>query len=431
MAQINPVRIEIINTGSELMLGRVLNTHQQWLCRELADLGYVVERQVAVPDTGPAIETAVREALGRADLVITTGGLGPTSDDITRDLVAKLLGLTLQEDAVVLRHIAEYFVSRKRPQPESTKIQAQVPAGATVLMNAFGTAPGLVMETKPGQFRPGQLKSLLVMLPGPPRELHPMFQRQVAPLLQAKLPLTEAYACRTLKTTGVGESRVEEIIAPVLKGLTEAGMVIGYCARTGEVDVRFEAYGKTAWDLVNEAARLTRDLLPHHIYGEGAETLEAVVVRLLTERGRRLVTAESCTGGYIAHRITNVPGASKILWGGLVTYANEAKQRCLGVAPELLAQHGAVSEPVAKAMAQGALATSGADLAIAVTGIAGPDGGTPDKPVGTVFIAVASRDKCVAKRGLNSFDRETFKYITSQQALEMARRMVLDIRIEP
>src|SRR3974377_1633141 len=180
--------IELINSGSELMLGRVLNSHQQWLCRRLADLGHVVARQVAVPDTSPDIQTAVREALGRADLVIATGGLGPTSDDLTRDLIAQLLGRTLREDPAVLAHLNAFFAARKRPLPERTRVQALVPQGATVLPNAHGTAPGLALEVRPNPFRPGGQASWLILLPGPPRELRPMFEASVIPLLQRVLP---------------------------------------------------------------------------------------------------------------------------------------------------------------------------------------------------------------------------------------------------
>lgn len=417
------MRIEIINTGSELMLGRVLNTHQQWLCRQLADLGYTVDRQTAVPDTGSAIQESVKEALTRSDLIITTGGLGPTSDDITRDLIAQLLSRPLHLNTTVLEHIAQYFTVRKRPQPESTKIQAQVPEGATVLMNAQGTAPGLVLETATGQCCSSG-KSLLIMLPGPPRELRPMFSNQVVPILQKHFP-TPLFICRTLKTTGIGESRVEEIIAPHLQRLVQEGLEIGYCARTGEVDVRFTATGDQAKSLVDQAAITVRKLISSHIYGEGDDQLETTVVKLLTDQKLKLVTAESCTGGYIANRITNVPGASLILWGGLVTYDNEAKVKLLGVSPDTLQKFGAVSEAIAREMAEGARQRYGADYAMSVTGIAGPGGGSLDKPVGTVFIALAGPRGTSVKSSLNQFDRETFKYVTSQQALEMLRQDLL------
>ena len=417
--------VELINTGSELMLGRVLNTHQQWLCRRLADLGYVVTRQVAVPDTGSDIEQAVREALARADLIIATGGLGPTSDDLTRDLVAKLLGKELHEDATVLVHIRSFFESRKRAMPERTKVQAMVPDGATVLHNPHGTAPGLAMEVRPNPFRPGGQPSWLVMLPGPPRELRPMFTDTVTPLLRRVLPVASGFVCRTLRTTGIGESVVEEKVGGPLQRWVEAGLDLGYCARPGQVDVRLAAHGSEAERQVREAEAIVRGLISPYIYGVEDEDLETVIVRLLTERKATLALAESCTGGCIANRVTNVPGASAVLLAGLVTYRNAAKQKLLGVHIETLDLHGAVSKPVAREMAEGARQQTQADYALSVTGIAGPSGGTPEKPIGTVFIGLAAPSGTVVERQFNPYDRETFKQVTTQQALELLRRTIL------
>ena len=416
------VNIELINTGSELMLGRVLNTHQQWLCRQLADRGYVVTRQVAVADTGADIQQAVREALARADLIITTGGLGPTSDDITRDLIARLLGRTLHEDAGMVAHIEKFFAQRHRVMPASTRVQALIPEGAAILPNPNGTAPGLAMTVEPNPFRDNGWKSLLVMLPGPPRELRPMFTDAVVALLARELPLDESFHCRTLKTTGIGESVVEETVAGPLKSMTDAGLELGYCARTGEVDLRFVARGASGGTLVAEAAQTARGLLGSSVYGEGDDQLEAVLVRLLADRGETLATAESCTGGSVANRITNVSGASAVFLAGLVTYSNEAKQQLLGVRAETLAAHGAVSEAVAREMAEGARQRTGATYALATTGIAGPAGGTPAKPVGTVFIALAAPSGTTVLARVNRYERETFKFVTTQQALDLVRR---------
>jgi nicotinamide-nucleotide amidase len=417
--------VELINTGSELMLGRVLNTHQQWLCRQLADLGYVVTRQVAVPDTGSDIGQAVREALARADLVIATGGLGPTSDDLTRDLVAQLLGKPLREDAAVLAHISRIFERLKRPMPERIKVQALVPEGAMVLHNPHGTAPGLAMEVRPNPFRPNGHPTWLIMLPGPPRELRPMFADSVVPLLGRELSLASEFVCRTLRTTGIGESLVQERIAGPLQRWVEAGLDLGYCARPGQVDVRLAALGTAAAQHVREAEAVVRELLGPYIYGVEDEDLETVVVRLLTERKGTLAVAESCTGGCIAHRITNVPGASAVLLAGLVTYSNAAKQKFLGVQADTLAGHGAVSEAVAREMADGARRQTQADYALAVTGIAGPSSGTSEKPVGTVFIGLAGPSGTVIERQFNPYDRETFKQVTAQQALNFLRRTTL------
>lgn len=416
------MRVEIINTGAELLLGRVLNSHQQFLCRRLADFGFAPERQVCVSDDGPAIENALREALSRSDLVITTGGLGPTSDDRTRDRIAGLLGRVLVTDEAVLKRIHDWFCTRRRPMPRSTAVQAEVPEGAIVLLNEHGTAPGLILAIPAGMFRPAA--SWLVMLPGPPRELRPMFDNQVLPWLRQQLPAT-LFVCRTLKSCGMGESRVEEIIAPRLHDLVSSGLEIGYCARTGEVDVRFTCTGADSATIVAEAERITRDALGDVLFGDEDEQLEHVVVRMLTGRKRRLALAESCTGGFIANRITNVPGASAVLWGGCVTYANEAKIALLGVSELTLKQHGAVSENTAREMAEGARRVSQCEYAISVTGIAGPAGGTDAKPVGTVFIGLATPGGVRVHRSLNNFDRETFKYVTSQQALDYLRRELL------
>ncbi len=414
--------VELINTGSELMLGRVLNTHQQWLCRQLADLGYVVSRQVAVPDAPPDIASAVREALTRADLVLTTGGLGPTSSDLTREVLAKLLGKPLKEDADVLAQIAARFVMRKKPMLERIRVQAMVPEGALVLPNRHGTAPGLAMEVRPNRFRPDGVGSWLVMLPGPPRELRPMFTDSVVALLRRVLPLTEPFVCRTLRTTGIGESAAEEQIGAGLQALIPEGLEPGYCARPGEVDVRLAARGRGADELVSRAEALVRSKLSVHIYGAGEEELEQVIIRLLTERKQTLALAESCTGGCLAHRLTNVPGASAVLLGGFITYGNEAKRKFLGVESEALASEGAVSETVARQMAEGARAALGADYALSVTGIAGPSGGTAHKPMGTVFIGLAGPWPTKVEAQFNPWDRETFKQVTAQQALDLLRR---------
>jgi nicotinamide-nucleotide amidase len=417
--------VELINTGSELMLGRVLNTHQQWLCRQLADLGYPVARQVAVNDAAADIEQAVREALGRADLVLTTGGLGPTSDDITRENVAGLLGKTLHEDPAPLANIKSFFELRHRAMPDRMRVQALVPEGARVLPNAHGTAPGLAIEVSPNRFRTNQRSTWLIMLPGPTRELRPMFTGLVVPLLREALPLAAEFVCRTLRTVGLGESMVEQAVAEPAATLVKKGLDLGYCARPGQVDVRLAARGANARQLVQAAEEIVRDRLGRHIFGPEDEDLEAVLVGLLAAKKKTLALAESCTGGALAHRLTNVPGASAVLLAGLVTYSNEAKQRLLGVRADTLRQHGAVSEPVAREMAEGAARQTGADYALSVTGIAGPSGGTPEKPVGTVYIGLTAKEGTSVDKNFNPYDRETFKQVTAQQAMELLRQKLL------
>jgi nicotinamide-nucleotide amidase len=421
------LNIELINTGTELMLGFVTNTHQQWICRELSAHGYLVDRQIAVCDRARVIQEAVRESLTRAELVITTGGLGPTSDDLTRQAIAELFNCTLHEDAQVVAKIEEFFQGRKRPMPVQTRVQALVPDGAIVLQNRIGTAPGLALEIDRARWsgvsaaKPG----LLIMLPGPPRELVPMFQEQVIPLLAEKLPPPSAFVCHTLKSTGIGESIVEEKIAGPLQTWVDAGLQIGYCARFGEVDIRLSAQGLEAQRLVREAEAVVLTLLGKNVFGSGSDPLELVVVRELTMRGQTVGLAESCTGGYVANRITNVPGSSAVFAGGLVTYGNEAKQQLLGVPKTILDQHGAVSEAVARSMAEGARDRLHTTYALAITGIAGPTGGTPAKPVGTVYLALAGPEPTIVLHLVNRYDRESFKFVTSQQALDLLRRNMM------
>ena len=420
------MHIELINTGAELLLGRILNTLQQWICRQLADLGYDVQRQTSVPDDGPQIQAAVRDSLSRSDLVITTGGLGPTSDDLTRECVARLLNRQLAPDPETLGRIERFFAQRQRVMPATVKVQALIPAGARVLPNDHGTAPGLAIEVRPNPFRPDGCPAWVILLPGPPRELRPMFSQSVIPLLLREFPSTDKFVCRILKTTGLGESLVEEKIAGPLQKLVQDGLELGYCARIGEVEVRLGARGRRAENIVHEAEEIVRRLLDRLIFAVGDPSLEATVVRALTEQGKTIAVAESCTGGFIAHRLTNVPGASVVLKCGLVTYSNEAKTDLLGVHAATLSQHGAVSDPVAREMAEGARLRCGADFALSVTGIAGPGGGGSEaKPVGTVFIALADGAGTTVERHFNPYDRETFKFAASQQALDLLRRALL------
>ena len=433
------MHVELVNTGSELMLGRVLNTHQQWLCRRLADLGHVVTRQVAVADAGNEIQQAVREALSRADLVITTGGLGPTSDDLTRELIAELLGKKLVENQAVRAHIENFFAQRNRPRPAKTSVETFVPDGALFFLNQHGTAPGLAMKiadrrwelgdrakTPPSAIShlPSASPKWLVMLPGPPRELRPMFDDAIVPLLKREFA-DAIFICRTLRSTGIGESRVQEMIEADLQPLAKNGLEVGYCARPGAVDIRLTASGAGAEKMVRDGEAVVQQILGANLFGFDDDEIENVVVRLLIEKKKTLALAESCTGGNLAHRLTNVPGASAVFLGGVVSYANEAKEKFAGVRAETLRQHGAVSEAVATEMALGTREKFGSDFALAVTGVAGPGGGTADKPVGTVFIALASAAGVAVEKRLNPWDRTTFKEVTTTQALERLRQLLL------
>lgn len=401
--------IEVINTGSELLLGSVINSHLAFLGDELFGLGLRIERQVCVPD-GLAIRMALEEAFPRCQVLIVTGGLGPTSDDLTRDIAAELLRRDLQTDAGILDAIRQRFRRRGLDMPARVERQAQVPHGARVLPNLNGTAPGLYLPATPETPH-------LFLLPGPPRELRPMFRDSVLPILQKIRPADPGIVYRNYRVAGLGESQVEELIAADLETLPD--LEIGYCARPGEVDVRL--IGPQA--PVTQGAQVLRARLGENIFAEGDAALESVVVQALVVRGTTLSVAESCTGGFLANRITNVPGASEVFVDGVVTYANAAKTRLLGVPPEMIETHGAVSRPVAAAMAEGARLRSQTGYALSTTGIAGPGGGTETKPVGTVFIGLASEgEQTVVEHRRYASDRETFKWLVTQTALDLLRR---------
>lgn len=414
------MQIELINTGSELLFGRVLNTHSQWIGRRLADRGYALSRQSAVPDAGSAIQQAVAEALSRSDVVITTGGLGATSNDCTRDGIAKLLGRPLVENREALRRIERFFQQRNLSMPAEAKARALTPQGAKVLPNPLGTALGLALTVSiSGKER------FLLMLPGRPRELRSIFDRQGLPWLQAAALPPTGFACRILRSGGIGELQAEEQLRKRLNPLIQRGLKIGYCSRPGEVEFRFTARGKDAEILASQAAAQAREALGEFIYGEGDDQLEDAVVHLLCEAGKTLTVAESCTGGCVAHRLTNVPGASKVFESGWIVYSNEAKVRLLRVSPATLQKHGAVSEYTAQEMADGARRSAKTDYAVSVTGIAGPTGGTSEKPVGTAFIGLADGQSTTARRCRYPGEREAFKQNVSQQALDLLRRKLL------
>ena len=412
---------EILAIGSELLTPQRIDTNSLYLTQKLNDLGVEVTGKAIIGDDRARLTQAIEHARTRVPLLILSGGLGPTEDDVTRDAIARLLGRNLREDEAILAHIRNFFAQRNRPVPPSTRVEAAVPEGALVLPNGNGTAPGLAIEVRPNPFRPGGAVSWLVMLPGPPRELRPMFAESVVPFLRRVFPVTEPFVCRTLRTLRIGESVAQEKISGPLKRLTDEGLEVGYCARPGQVDVRLTARGTRADQLVREAEAIVAAQLGSDVFGRDDEELETIIVRLLAERGQTLSTAESCTGGGVAHQLTNVPGASEVFLGGFVTYSDASKQELLRVPGELLARQGAVSEPVARAMAEGARRAVGSDYAIAVTGIAGPAGGTPDKPVGTVFIALASPEGTEVWLEHNPWDRPTFKDVTTRQALNQLR----------
>lgn len=406
----------VLNTGTELLLGDVLNSHLSFIAREIFPLGLRVERQVTVPD-GPAIRTALGDSLEHAEIVFVTGGLGPTTDDITREITAELLGLEMRHDPAVMAAISTRAAHRGFRLTARTSRQADVPEGATVLPNENGSAPGLYLATRRTA---RNLPTHLFLLPGPPRELQPMFKRWVMPILRKIVPPQAAVDRRTYRIAGMGESLVEEAIGEQL--LEIPGIELGYCARPGEVDLRI--IGAPA--ALDQAEGIIKAGLGAAVFSRDGGSLEEAVVRLLTERKQTLAVAESCTGGFLAHRITNVPGASVVFLAGYITYSNEAKAKMLGVDQGLILERGAVSEEVARAMAEGARKKANATFALATTGIAGPAGGTSEKPVGTVFVALAAEGVATSIRNFHfPDDRLTFKELTTQNALEILRRLLL------
>lgn len=407
----------MINTGTELLLGGRLNTHGAWLGQELFKIGLRIERQVTVPD-GDAIREALADAVKRADAVLVTGGLGPTSDDLTREITAEVLGLEMMEDEAALRSMEAFFAQRGRTMADSNRKQAMNPVGADVLPNGQGTAPGVYVPPRLN----GRANCAVFLLPGPPRELYPMFEDEVSHRLRALSGVEIVHPVLELKFTGIGESDFHQQLDAQLADIDD--LEFGYCAHIGELDLRL-----IGPDSALERARsLILDHYASHLISDDGSSLEATVVRLLTEQGKTLSTAESCTGGQISQRLTDVPGSSAAFTHGYVTYANEAKMEMLGVSGESLIQCGAVSETVANEMSAGALEKSGADLAVAVTGIAGPAGGSEQKPVGTAWVSVAVKNGSVtASKVFHPRNRQDFRQAVSQAALEAIRRVLVNI----
>ena len=410
------LRVELLNTGSELLLGNVRDAHLSWFGQQLFPIGLRISRQTTVPDGAP-IRDALLEAFPRADVIIVTGGLGPTTDDITRELVAELLGRKMIPHPETLERIQERCRRRGFAFQPRMERQAMAPEGATVLPNDNGTAPGLHLPAVEGI---SWSSPHIFLLPGPPRELQPMASAHVLPVLKelaSKHSGGLSQECRIYKVVGMGESMLESKIGLELS--KRGDLEVGYCARPNEVD--FRLIGST--DILDQVEPALLAVIGDHLVSGDEQSMEEIVVHLLAERGMTLATAESCTGGHLANRLTNVPGSSKVFLEGFITYSNNSKTALLGVPAALIEAHGAVSEPVVRAMAEGALRQSGASYALATTGIAGPDGGTAEKPVGTVWIALATDGEAtdVWKETIPA-DRITFKQVVSQSALDRLRK---------
>src|SRR5438876_4107170 len=401
------MRVILLNTGTELLLGDVQDAHLAFIAREILSLGLRFEERRTVGDT-EAIRHTLAELFPGCEILFVTGGLGPTSDDITREMVADLLGLELQKSSELLASLQQRLQVRGIKWTSGIARQADVPAGAEVLPNQNGSAPGLYLRAN---INPRIQSPHLFLLPGPPRELQPMFRAFVMPILRSIVPDSALIERRLYKIANKGESLVEEAIGD--RVLAIPGVELGYCARPGEVDVRIVGEAKA----IEQADAIIMSTLGPSIFSAADETLEEVIVKLLTQRNQTLATAESCTGGLLADRITNVPGASAVFVAGYVCYANRAKIDMLNIDPNLIEKHGAVSEPVARALAEQVRVSAGSDYALATTGIAGPAGGSPEKPVGTVYVALAlAESETVTRKFFFPTDRETFKQLTAQAA---------------
>jgi nicotinamide-nucleotide amidase len=410
------MRVVLLNTGTELLLGDVQDAHLAFIAREILPLGMRIDEQRTVPD-GPQIREALDELFARTDILFVTGGLGPTSDDLTCELVAQSLGLKLERNAKLLAALERRFKVRGIKWTSRVARQADVPAGGRILANENGSAPGFYLKAN---INPQIRSPHLFVLPGPPRELQPMFRESVMSILRDVVGNSTSVERRLYKIACVGESTIEEAIGDRVLAISE--VELGYCARPGEVDVR--VIGKP--DVVARADEIIRNELGLSIFTTSDETLEEVLVKLLANRKETLAIAESCTGGLLANRITNVPGSSEVFLAGYICYANEAKIDTLGVDPKLIEDNGAVSERVARAMAEGARSRARSTYALATTGIAGPAGGSEDKPAGTVYIALASLGaETKVKKCFFPSERETFKELTAQAGFELLRRKLL------
>ncbi|MEG2436085.1 MAG: competence/damage-inducible protein A [Ruthenibacterium sp.] len=409
---------EIIAVGTELLLGDILNTNAQYLSKELAALGISVHFQTVVGDNPARLKSVLTQAMLRSDLLILSGGLGPTEDDLTKQTVAEAFGDTLRYDAEEARKIEDFFTAWHRTMPENNKKQAMVPTNGRKIENANGTAPGMIFE-KDGK--------IAVLLPGPPKELQPMFADSVKPWLAAKSDAV--LFSTTLRVVGIGESHLETMVAPLL---AQANPTAALYAKTAEVVVRITAKAATqdaAKALCEKTVGDFYDILGDCIYARDADSLEETVVALLCEHQKTLATAESCTGGLVSKRITEISGASAVFPLGICTYSNEMKEKMLGVKAETLAQYGAVSSETAAEMASGVRRAAGTDFGISITGIAGPTGGTPEKPVGTVYIAVADANEIfVQKLVIVNRTRDVVRASATQHVLDMVRRLTLHLK---
>lgn len=399
---------EAIFTGTEMLLGQITNTNAAFLGEQLAATGISLYCQVVVGDNLERIKQAINNARKEADIIIVSGGLGPTEDDLSREALAEALNLRLVEHPEALENVKRYFKSRDLLMTSNNLKQALVPEGAKILNNPVGTACGIFLEHDNKRY---------ILLPGPPHEFKLMVTEQVLPLLQLHNNKKEIILSRILKMTNIGESAVEKTVKDLLHGQNPT---VAPLSKPGQVILRITARANSpekAKEMITPLEKEIRQRLKDFIFGTDDDTLEGIVGKLLAEKNLTLATAESCTGGLVANRITNISGSSSYFLGGMITYSNEAKINLLGVDPYILKAKGAVSPDVAEAMATGIRNVMGADIGIGITGIAGPGGGSPQKPVGLVYIGLDYKGKLFVKKNLFAGQREIIKWQSSQNAL--------------
>ena len=411
------MQIELITIGDELLLGFTVDTNAAFIARALAELGVEIVHRTTVGDEADRIAAAVADAIDRTGAVLTTGGLGPTADDMTRPAIAKLFGRELvRDDGVVAQIEARFRRLGTGTMPQSNIVQAMVPAGARVLENHHGTAPGLWIDDAQGRW--------VAMIPGVPREMRGMLGDTILPLLRERIgEATTIVLSRTIRTTGIGESALAERLGDLARGVN--GMPLAFLPGWEGVDLRITSRGLSAADAeveLDAAARTLCDVAGPVVYGEQGVDLASLVLDMCRERGLSIATGESCTGGLLGARITQIPGSSDVFRGGIIAYANEVKVAQLGVREATLAEHGAVSELVSCEMADGALRALGTSIGIGITGIAGPGGGSAEKPVGTVWLAVSGIGETRSLGRTYVGDREEIRLRATQASLDLVRR---------
>ena len=416
-------RAAILSTGDEITTGKVVDTNSNYIADKLIEAGLDVTSIVTVGDVPERIIWAWEQAMVHADVIISTGGIGPTADDLTTELVAKVAGVGLTFSEEVAQNIRRIFASLNRTMPENNLKQAQFPEGSTIIPNHLGTAPGyrLDLDTPHGRRH-------LIVLPGVPREMKPMMQETVLPWIGETRGGGEVFLTRTFQTFGISESGLDEMVSGVI---AEDEGKLAFRANFPQISMRVTVHGKEGEveDRVETLAQRLREKIGAYVYGEGDVTMEAVVGRLLKEQGKTVGFAEACSGGLVSHRLTNVPGSSAYFLGAIIAYSDSAKSQILDVREETLRQHGAVSEETVKEMADGVRKCLGTDIGVAVTGVAGPDGGTPDKPVGTACLALSMDGTLVSRQYKLWGNREWIKTLLSQLSLDWVRRALLEIPI--